>query len=157
MHSKNSVLSIVKMETVRRLCLLLLSSSMLELRSVMVLLTSEGGFLEVDEFRAHAFLHSSTQLDIPHDSLDIAWHRTFHHDSLPQPLDGSNTIAISAFFLSTLRNSLQRKLVVKEMWESGADTIVSRLVINFPTSNALLYVGPTRSQHSVRLPKCRRG
>ena len=69
------------------------------------------------------------QLDIPHDSLNIAWQRKFHHDSFAQTRDGSSTIAISAFFLSTLRTSLQRKSLVKEMWESGADTIVSSLII----------------------------
>ncbi|KAI0257273.1 mitochondrial small ribosomal subunit Rsm22-domain-containing protein [Lactifluus subvellereus] len=62
--------------------------------------------------------------DIPHDSLNISWQRKLHHDSYSQPHDGSHTMAISAFFLSTLRTSLQRKSLVKEMWESGAETIV---------------------------------
>ncbi|KAI0281665.1 mitochondrial small ribosomal subunit Rsm22-domain-containing protein [Russula aff. rugulosa BPL654] len=60
--------------------------------------------------------------DVPHDNLDLSWHRS-HHDH-PQPHDGSETIAISAFFLSTLQTSLKRKRMVKEMWESGAGTIV---------------------------------
>lgn len=66
-------------------------------------------------------------LDVPHDNLDISWHRS-HHDRHPQAHDGSETIAISAFFLSTLQNYLKRKRVVKEMWESGAGTIVRRLI-----------------------------
>jgi hypothetical protein len=153
-HSRNSMFPMVKMKAVRRLCLPLRSSSMLVLRSAMVSLASEGNFLKVVEFRAHAFLHLSVQPDIPHDSLNISWQRTLHHDSYSQPRD---TMAISAFFLSTLRTSLQRKSLVKDMWESGAETIVCRLITNFLTSNALLYVGSTRSQQSSRLPKRRRG
>jgi hypothetical protein len=65
-------------------------------------------------------------LDVPHDNLDLSWHRS-HHDRNSQPHDGSETIAISAFFLSTLQ-SLKRKRIVKEMWESGAETIVRRLI-----------------------------
>jgi len=61
--------------------------------------------------------------DVPHDNLTISWHGRFHHDNL-QPYDGSHTVAISAFFLSTLQHSPQRKRLVKEMWESGAGTIV---------------------------------
>jgi hypothetical protein len=102
---------------------------MLALRSEMASLASESGFFKVPKFRAHICLRLSVQLDIPHDSLNIAWQRKFHHDSFAQTHDGSSTIAISAFFLSTLRTSLQRKSLVKEMWESGADTIVSRLII----------------------------
>jgi hypothetical protein len=65
--------------------------------------------------------------DVPHDNLDISWHRS-HHDSHPQPHNGRETIAISAFLLSTLQTSLKQKRVVKEMWESGAGTIVRRLI-----------------------------
>ncbi|KAI0308079.1 mitochondrial small ribosomal subunit Rsm22-domain-containing protein [Multifurca ochricompacta] len=61
---------------------------------------------------------------IPHDNLDISWQRKFHRDNWPQSYDGSQTIAVSAFFLSTLQTSLQRKALMKEMWESGADIIV---------------------------------
>lgn len=60
--------------------------------------------------------------------MDISWHRKPHGDSHPQPHDGSRTIAISAFFLSTLETPWRRKKLVKEMWESGAGTIVSRLI-----------------------------
>lgn len=66
--------------------------------------------------------------DVLHDTMDISWHKKPRRDSHPQPHDGSHTIAISAFFLSTLEIPWQRKRLVKEMWESGAGTIVSRLI-----------------------------
>lgn len=68
-------------------------------------------------------------LDVSHDNLDLSWHRS-HLDSHPQPHDGNETIAISAFFLSTLQTSLKRKRIVKEMWESGAGTIVRRVILS---------------------------
>ncbi|KAI9511726.1 Rsm22-domain-containing protein [Russula earlei] len=62
--------------------------------------------------------------DVQHDNLDVTWHRKFPHDGHTQSHDGNHTIAISAFFLSTLQTSLQKKRLVKEMWESGAGIIV---------------------------------
>lgn len=38
---------------------------------------------------------------------------------------GHNALAISAFHLSSLPTALARKQMVKEMWESGAHTLVS--------------------------------
>ncbi|KAI0274926.1 mitochondrial small ribosomal subunit Rsm22-domain-containing protein [Gloeopeniophorella convolvens] len=61
---------------------------------------------------------------VPHDSLDISWQRKFRADDWLQLHNGGGTIAISAFLLSTLQGSIQRKAVLKEMWESGAETIV---------------------------------
>jgi hypothetical protein len=95
----------------------------------MALLVSEGDFLKVVESRAFDFLRLQVSSDILHDEMDISWHRGFVPDSHPQPHDGSHTLAISAFFLSTLQTSLQKKRLIKEMWKSGAGTIVSRLVI----------------------------
>lgn len=43
--------------------------------------------------------------------------------------DGQNTLGLSAFVLSSLSNPLQRKQMVKEMWESGAHTLVSHLSV----------------------------
>lgn len=40
--------------------------------------------------------------------------------------DGSQTLAISAFVLSQLPTPVSRKQIVKEMWESPAQTIVRK-------------------------------
>jgi hypothetical protein len=71
--------------------------------------------------------------DIPHDNIDISWRRRLVHDGHPQPQDEGHTLAISAFLLSTLQTSLQRKRLIKEMWESGAGTIVDKPI----TSNSI--------------------
>ncbi|KAI9444934.1 Rsm22-domain-containing protein [Lactarius indigo] len=62
--------------------------------------------------------------DVLHDGLDISWQRKFQPENIPQAHDGSSTIAISAFFLSTLQTPFQRKALIEEIWESGAETIV---------------------------------
>jgi hypothetical protein len=40
------------------------------------------------------------------------------------PLYAKNSVALSAFLLTTLPDNLARKKVVQEIWESGANTIV---------------------------------
>jgi hypothetical protein len=67
--------------------------------------------------------------DVLHDGLDVSWQRKFHPDSIPQAHDGSSTVAISAFFLSTLHTPLQRKALIEEIWKSGAETIVIRFTV----------------------------
>lgn len=37
---------------------------------------------------------------------------------------GSDTLALSAFMLSALPTAQARKILVKEMWESGAEVMV---------------------------------
>jgi hypothetical protein len=40
------------------------------------------------------------------------------------PLHARNSVALSAFLLTTLPDNLARKKLVQEIWESGANTIV---------------------------------
>ncbi|EIW87110.1 hypothetical protein CONPUDRAFT_116167 [Coniophora puteana RWD-64-598 SS2] len=56
---------------------------------------------------------------------DISWSKSYHEDrhSVPRE-EGSNTLALSAFNLSSLNPPLARKTQVKEMWQSGAGTII---------------------------------
>lgn len=123
----------------------------------MDLLASEKDFLKVIEFPATGFLCLQISSDIPHDNVDLSWRRRFLHDSHPQPHDGSHTVAISAFFLSTLQTLWQRKKLIKEMWESGAGTIVNKLIIFDSFIPKFLCVGPTGPQQPDWLPKHRRG
>jgi hypothetical protein len=43
-------------------------------------------------------------------------------------VEGKETLAISAFILSSLPTALVRKVLVKEIWQSGANVIVRFLV-----------------------------
>ncbi|KAF8624223.1 hypothetical protein AX15_005989 [Amanita polypyramis BW_CC] len=55
--------------------------------------------------------------------LQIRWRKSFEKESM---INGENKemLALSAFLLSTLSTSVARKMLVKEMWESGAEVIV---------------------------------
>ena len=52
------------------------------------------------------------------------WRKSFNQDDQVDQELGGNTLALSAFLLSSLPTALARKTLVKEMWESGADVIV---------------------------------
>jgi hypothetical protein len=56
----------------------------------------------------------------------VAWQKSLHEDDKVRRAQGGDVLAVSAFALSSLSNPLDRKVLVKEMWESGADVIVSR-------------------------------
>lgn len=60
--------------------------------------------------------------------LNVTWQRSFQEHNKRPSEDGNGVLALSAFMLSTLQTPLARKALVKEMWESGADTIVSLLI-----------------------------
>jgi ribosomal protein RSM22 (predicted rRNA methylase) len=51
--------------------------------------------------------------------LSVSWHK-----ALPETTPVGETLAVSAFALSGMPTPLQRKQLVKEMWASGAGTIV---------------------------------
>jgi ribosomal protein RSM22 (predicted rRNA methylase) len=61
--------------------------------------------------------------DIDSGDLRISWQRAFQ-DSNKTEFEGRKTLALSAFVLSSLPTSIARKLLVKEMWESGAEVMV---------------------------------
>lgn len=76
------------------------------------------------EYRAFHSERPLFNLDIKSNNLTILWQRSFHDDDkIPRAL-GHDTIALSAFNLSSLPTSLARKTLVKEMWESGAHAMV---------------------------------
>jgi hypothetical protein len=56
--------------------------------------------------------------------LNMLWRKSFQEEDKIPPSLGHDTLALSAFILSSLATSSSRKNMVKEMWESGAHTIV---------------------------------
>jgi hypothetical protein len=62
-------------------------------------------------------------------SLSTSWQRSFREENKIRRTEATDTLAISAFALSSLPNALARKKLVKEIWESGANVIVSVLEI----------------------------
>ncbi|KAF5392572.1 hypothetical protein D9757_002254 [Collybiopsis confluens] len=62
--------------------------------------------------------------DIKSGDLTVRWQKAFHEDdTIPQDLD-QDTIALSAFNLSSQPTNIARKTLVKEMWNSGAQTLI---------------------------------
>ena len=59
-------------------------------------------------------------------ALSVSWQKGFHEDNILDRENGAGAIALSAFMLSSLPNTVERKLLVKEMWNSGAEVIVRR-------------------------------
>ncbi|KAL0951798.1 hypothetical protein HGRIS_008465 [Hohenbuehelia grisea] len=57
-------------------------------------------------------------------SLSLSWQKSFKEEDKLGRSRGHDTLAISAFMLTSLPTPLARKNLVKEMWESGAHTIV---------------------------------
>lgn len=54
----------------------------------------------------------------------MSWQKSFKTEDKITREEGWNTVALSAFMLSTLPTSLAKKALAKEMWESGAHTMV---------------------------------
>ncbi|KAL4070558.1 mitochondrial small ribosomal subunit Rsm22-domain-containing protein [Scleroderma citrinum] len=63
-------------------------------------------------------------------SFNVTWQKSFHESDRIDRSQGQNTLALSAFLLSSLPTHLSKKKMVKEMWESGAHTII---LIDFNT------------------------
>ncbi|RPD65034.1 Rsm22-domain-containing protein [Lentinus tigrinus ALCF2SS1-6] len=62
--------------------------------------------------------------DVETGTLSVSWQKSFHEDDVLSREDGSNVMALSAFLLSSLPTHVDRKLLVKEIWDSGAEVIV---------------------------------
>lgn len=77
-------------------------------------------------------MNMTTDADIG--SLTATWQRTFQSEDKVRRSQGNSTLALSAFYLSSLPYPASRKAIVKEMWESGADIMVSSI-----TRDALLF------------------
>ena len=58
-------------------------------------------------------------------SKSIRWSKGLPSSEFTDDHD-ANAVAMSAFYLSSLPNVAARREVVKQMWHSGAEVIVSR-------------------------------
>lgn len=66
---------------------------------------------------------NTTDVDIG--QTTVRWQKGFSDVDYVRRSEGGSVLALSAFYLSTLPTPLARKAAVKEMWKSGAGTIVS--------------------------------
>ncbi|KAJ7610970.1 Rsm22-domain-containing protein [Roridomyces roridus] len=62
--------------------------------------------------------------DIEPGPLRVSWHKSFRENDMIPRSDGHQTVALSAFMLTSLPTSVARKALIKEMWSSGAHVLV---------------------------------
>ena len=67
--------------------------------------------------------------DVDRGSLNATWQKSWQEDDKMNHTQGKTTIALSAFMLSALPTDHARKVLVKEMWESGSEMIVMSLLV----------------------------
>ena len=79
----------------------------------------------------------------------VSWQKSFQPDDKVARSKAEDVLALSAFSLSSIPAPLSRKAVVKEMWESGAHTIVilPLVCLRMLTDDS----GDYRSQFTTRL------
>lgn len=63
-------------------------------------------------------------LDVQPGHLSVSWQKGWRSEDGVEPLHGRDCVALSAFLLTTLPDTLARRGLVQEIWDSGANTIV---------------------------------
>ena len=89
-------------------------------------------------------------------NVNVSWQKSFHEDNVIDPVDGAGVMALSAFLLSSLPSGADRRILLKEMWDSGAEVIVRLLSVSACWSEIEHPVGAVVGPHRPRLRKCRR-
>lgn len=69
----------------------------------------------------------SILLDVEMGGLNVSWQKVFKESNQIPRSEGGDVLALSAFVLSTLSTSWERRDVLKEMWQSGADVMVGKV------------------------------
>ncbi|TBU34443.1 Rsm22-domain-containing protein [Dichomitus squalens] len=86
--------------------------------------TSLSSYLGIDKREGLVRIGKRIIRDLDMGSLHAAWQKSFHDDDAVDPVESSSAVALSAFLLSSLPTPVDRKIMIKEMWESGAEVIV---------------------------------
>ncbi|KAI0323089.1 mitochondrial small ribosomal subunit Rsm22-domain-containing protein [Amylostereum chailletii] len=85
--------------------------------------------------------------DVDHANVQVSWQRSFREENKLLRPEGTSTVAISAFFLASLPTPLHRKEFVKQMWESGAHTII---LVDHNTKSGFANISEARD-HLLRM------
>ena len=62
--------------------------------------------------------------DVRRNDMIVSWQKSFQEDDRVPRSQAQDVLALSAFSLSSIPTTSSRRALVKEMWESGAHTIV---------------------------------
>ena len=63
--------------------------------------------------------------DVRRNDMIVSWKKSFQEDDRIPRSQAQDVMALSAFSLSSIPLPSSRRALVKQMWESGANTIVS--------------------------------
>ncbi|TCD70126.1 37S ribosomal protein S22 [Steccherinum ochraceum] len=85
--------------------------------------SSVASYIGIDKRDGLVSIGKKLTADVDLGSTTVSWNKTFHSAEKPVRSAGE-IVAISAFTMSALPTPLKRKAMVKEMWESGAETII---------------------------------
>ncbi|TFK94959.1 Rsm22-domain-containing protein [Polyporus arcularius HHB13444] len=86
--------------------------------------SSLSSYLGIDKREGLVRIGKRLIRDVDTGTLGVSWQKSFHDDDVMGREDGSKAMALSAFLLSSLPTHVDRKLLVKEMWDSGAEVMV---------------------------------
>ncbi|KAI5124137.1 hypothetical protein M0805_000948 [Coniferiporia weirii] len=81
--------------------------------------------------------------DVDIGNVEVKWAKGFSETEQVQRSEGGDTLALSAFHLSSLPTHIARKEMVKQMWNSGANVIV---LIDHDTSAGFEIIAEAREQ-----------
>ncbi|KAH9949373.1 mitochondrial small ribosomal subunit Rsm22-domain-containing protein [Amylocystis lapponica] len=98
-------------------------------------------YLGIDKRDGLARMGRRLVKDVKLGGLSISWQKSFQETDRIQRTEGGDVLALSAFMLSSLPTPLARKALVKEMWESGAGTMV---LIDHNTTAGFEYIAEAR-------------
>ncbi|KAI0718887.1 Rsm22-domain-containing protein [Cerioporus squamosus] len=95
-----------------------------DMEDIQISRSSLGSYLGIDKREGLVRIGKRLIRDVDTGNLGVSWQKSFHEDDIIGREDGSKVMALSAFLLSSLATHVDRKLLVKEMWDSGAEVMV---------------------------------
>ncbi|OSD06141.1 Rsm22-domain-containing protein [Trametes coccinea BRFM310] len=95
-----------------------------DMAEIQISQTSLSSYLGIDKREGLVRIGKRLIRDVEMGGLDVAWQKSFHEDNIVDRTDGAKVLAMSAFLLSSLPSPIERKALVKEMWDSGAEVMI---------------------------------
>lgn len=71
-------------------------------------------------------------------AVSVTWQKSFKEENKIQRSGAGDVLALSAFMLSSLPSPVARKALVKEIWDSGADTMVMSILLQLYIQSSMI-------------------
>ncbi|KAI0673595.1 mitochondrial small ribosomal subunit Rsm22-domain-containing protein [Trametes maxima] len=99
----------------------LTSSDMMD---VQISRSSLNSYVAIDKREGLVRIGKRIIRDVEMGNLDVSWQKSFHEDNIVDRTHGTKVLAVSAFLMSSLPTPVDRKTLVREMWDSGAEVMI---------------------------------